>query len=384
MNIPGRGASLAIAHCTLPPAAETLRAEVRAFLAEELPKHRDAEPETFSAYDPAFSRKLGARGWLGMPWPKRYGGHERSVLERYVVCEELLAANAPVTAHWIADRQIGPQLLRFGTEEQRVAWLPAIARGELYFSLGMSEPDSGSDLASIRTRAERVDGGWVVNGRKIWNTAVHAHLMLALVRAAKAGEVRHAGMSQLVIDLKGPGVSVRKIENLTRTGGFSEVLFDNAFVPEHHLLSEEGRGWQQVTTELGDERAGAERYLSSFGLLRRMVDRATPDDERALVTIGRLLAEARTLRNMSVGLAGMSARGAEIGTAAALFKDLGTTFEQQIPDLAADLWDLEALDPADDFAMETRRLIQIAPAFSLRGGSREVMRGLIARKLGLR
>lgn len=375
---------LAIAHAALPPEARALRAEVRAFLAAELPAHRDAQPETFSAFDPAFSRKLGARGWIGMPWPKRYGGHERGYLERYVVCEELLAAGAPVTAHWIADRQIGPQLLRFGTEAQRQAYLPAIARGELYFSLGMSEPDSGSDLASIRTRAEPVAGGWVVNGRKIWNTAIHAHLMLALVRTAKGGEVRHAGMSQLIIDLRGTGVSVRRIDNLTGRGGFSEVLFDNAFVPAGNLLGEEGRGWQQVTTELGDERAGAERYLSSFGLLRQMIDQAAGDDARAVVALGRLVAEAKTLRNMSVGLAAMSARGAEIGTAAALFKDLGTTFEQKIPELAADLFDLEQADPDSDWSREVRRLTQLSPAYSLRGGSREVLRGLIARKLGLR
>ncbi len=379
-----QAASLYIAHKVLPPECEALRGEVREFLARTLPFHRDAVPQTFSAFDPAFSRKLGEQGWIGMPWPKQYGGHERSALERYVVCEELLAANAPVLAHWIADRQIGAQLLRFGTETLREKMLPAIARGELYFSLGMSEPDSGSDLASIRTRAEKVEGGWSVNGRKIWNTAHHAHYMLALVRTAKSTEDRHAGMSQLIIDLKAPGVSVRRIRNLTGVEGFSEVLFEDVFVADDHLLGEEGRGWKQVTTELGDERAGPERYMSSYQLLTCMIDAAPADNDRTAVAIGRLIAEARTLRNMSVGLAGMSARGEEINTAGALFKDLGTTFEQQVPDVASDLFELEQLDQTAPLAVSLRRITQMAPSYSLRGGSREVLRGMIARKLGLR
>jgi len=376
--------ALTIAHRALPPACEALRAEVRAFLAEHLPLHRDAVPQTFSAYDPAFSRKVGARGWIGMPWPRQYGGHERPYLERYVVIEEMIAAGAPILAHHIADRQIGAQLLRFGTEAMRQTMLPKIAAGELYFSLGMSEPDAGSDLASIRTRAERVDGGWLVNGRKIWNTSHHAQYMLALVRTAKAGEQRHAGMSQLIIDLQTPGVSVRRIRNLMNVDGFSEVLFDNALIPAENLLGEEGRGWQQVTTELGDERAGPERYTSSYPLLAQMIDHADPADERALVALGKLVAEAKTLRNMSVGLAAMAARGADIGTASALYKDLGTTFEQRVPDVASDLYDLGELDPEGELARAMRRITQVAPAYSLRGGSREVLRGMIARKLGLR
>src|SRR5499427_9520426 len=151
----------------LPPAAEALRAEVRDFLRREL---GDApavlRAHSWGGFDRAFSQKMGTRGWIAMTWPKRYGGHERSALERYVVLEEMLAAGAPVSAHWIADRQSGPLLLRFGTEAQRQRFLPAIARGELAFAIGMSEPDSGSDLASIRTRAEKVDGGYRVKGTR--------------------------------------------------------------------------------------------------------------------------------------------------------------------------------------------------------------------------
>ncbi len=177
----------------LPPEAEALRAEVRAFLAEILPSiHSEDRFPSWTTRSPEFSRALGARGWIGMTWPKKYGGGERSFLERYVVTEELLGAGAPAASHWLADRQSGPLLLRFGTEEQRQAVLPRIVRGECYFSIGMSEPDSGSDLASVRTRAEAVSGGFRVNGTKIWTSGAHrSHYCVALVRTSGQHGDRH-------------------------------------------------------------------------------------------------------------------------------------------------------------------------------------------------
>ncbi|HEX3310986.1 MAG TPA: acyl-CoA dehydrogenase family protein [Streptosporangiaceae bacterium] len=159
----------------LPPAAAGLRAQVREFLAAER-KSGAWTPRAdvwLSGWDERFSKELGRRGWLGMTIPVEYGGHGATPLERYVVTEELLAAGAPVAAHWVADRQIGPTLLRFGTEEQRRRYLPGIAAGEVYFGIGMSEPDSGSDLASVRTRAEKVDGGWALTGTKVWTSGAH-------------------------------------------------------------------------------------------------------------------------------------------------------------------------------------------------------------------
>ena len=172
----------------LPPEAEQLRGEVRAFLKEWMGNTAPARrAHSWSGFNPDFSRALGARGWIGMTWPKKYGGHERSYAERYVVIEELLVAGAPVSSHWVADRQSGPLLLRFGTEEQRQTLLPAITRGELSFCIGMSEPGSGSDLASVRTRGRKVDGGWNVSGQKIWTSGARsADWMIALVRTGDA------------------------------------------------------------------------------------------------------------------------------------------------------------------------------------------------------
>jgi alkylation response protein AidB-like acyl-CoA dehydrogenase len=252
-----------------PEKAEELRREVREWLAGQ-----DFEPRCdawLGGFDPEFSRRLAARGWVGMTWPERYGGHGRSSLDRHVVIEELLAAGAPVAAHWVADRQSGPMLLRYGSEAQREQLLPRMARGECFFSIGMSEPDSGSDLASIRTRAQRVEGGWLVSGTKVWTSHAHrAHYMLSLVRTS-SGERKHEGLSQLVIDLRAPGVEVRPVRLLTGQHHFNEIVLRDAFVPDGMLVGEEGAGWRQVVSELAFERAGPERLLSTCPLYSELV-----------------------------------------------------------------------------------------------------------------
>lgn len=377
---------LTIGACVLDEESEALRKQVRTFLAETLSgsanKH-EMQAKTGMSFE--FSRKLGARGWIGMTWPKRYGGHERTALERYVVTEELLAAGAPCGAHWTADRQHGPLILRFGTEKLRSELLPKITAGELYTAIGMSEPDSGSDLASVRTKAERTGDGWVVNGRKIWSSgSLHSHYIIALVRTGDRGESRHDGLSQFVIDLKSPGVSVRPVNLLTGEPQWGEVTFDNVFVPSDNLLGEPGQGWMQVTTELGFERSGPERYLSTFHLMLELINACDPDDPRHAAIIGRLVAELATLRQLSVGVAGILSRGENPGLAGSIVKDLGTTFEQQIPDAAHDLFDVSELPPGSVLHELMARLTQVAPSFSIRGGTREVLRGIIARGLGVR
>jgi acyl-CoA dehydrogenase len=367
----------------LPPQANALRGEVRAFLAETLAGKPAVErAQSWSGGSRAFSRKLGARGWIGMTWPKKYGGHERSYAERYVVIEEVLVAGAPVGSHWVADRQSGPLLLRFGTEQQRTMLLPAIARGELCFCIGMSEPGSGSDLASVRTRARRVDGGWKVSGQKIWTSnAQHADWMIALVRTGDA-EQRHAGLSQLLVDMKSPGLTVKPIANLTGESHFNEVFLDDVFVPDTMLIGAEGDGWRQVGAELAYERSGPERYLSSIRVflefLRIVGDKPT-EAERLL--IGAITARMWTLRQMSLSIAGKLAAGENPAVAAAVVKDLGTSLEQDIPR------DIQALAPATAdvvFERTLSYLLQTSPSFSLRGGTREILRGIIARELGLR
>ncbi|HWP67403.1 MAG TPA: acyl-CoA dehydrogenase family protein [Candidatus Limnocylindria bacterium] len=372
----------------LPAACARLREEVRAFLDETLadyPAQRRAY--TWTGWDAAFTAKVAARGWIGMTWPRRYGGGERSALERYVVLEEMLAAGAPVAAHWIGDRQSGPLLLRYGTETQRAAILPRICRGEAFFCIGMSEPDSGSDLASIRTRAERTERGWRVTGTKVWTTgAQHCEYMIALVRTAPSAQ-RHAGLSQFLIPLASPGITVRPIRDLAGNEHFCEVVFDDAEIPADALVGSEGNGWAQVMAELAYERSGPERYLSCYPLLTQLVDARRADgDARARTAIGRQVAWLATLRSMSIAVAHLLDAGEHPALEAAVVKDVGAVFEQDLPGVAQSLVDLEpCTDPSGTpFAQVLGELMQNAPSFSLRGGTREILRGIIARGLGLR
>ncbi|WP_050629280.1 acyl-CoA dehydrogenase family protein [Bradyrhizobium viridifuturi] len=370
------------------PEAEKLRGEVRAFLAEELrnvPAHVRAA--SWSGFDAQFSRRMGERGWIGMTWPKQYGGHERSSLERYVVLEEMLAVGAPVAAHWIADRQSGPLLLRFGTEEQRQNVLPKIAAGELFCCIGMSEPDSGSDLAAVRTRAEPVDGGFRVNGTKLWTTYGHrAHYMLLFCRTSGGPADRHKGTSQLLVDLTLPGITIRPIADLSGAKHFNEVVFENVFVPGSALIGEEGNGWHQVTSELAYERSGPERFLSSFVLFAELIRvlQRNPSDH-ATIAVGRLISHFVVLRQLSRGVAWLLQNGENPALEAAVVKDLGALVEQEIPDVVRSLVEI---DPDSEQTRELARtlhyIVQAAPSFSLRGGTREILRGIIARGLGLR
>jgi len=384
----------ALAFAAPPPASEateSLRAEVRAFLATELadrtPRQRAA---SWGACDKEFSRKLGARGWIGMTWPKRYGGHERSALERYVVLEEMLAAGAPVGHHWVADRQSGPNLLRYGTEAQRQAILPRIAAGECSFCIGMSEPDSGSDLAAARTRASRVQGGWVVNGTKVWTTGAHtADFMILFCRTGEKTEDRHAGASQFLVDMahaKRNGMTVRPIIDLQGQHHFNEVSIQDLLLPEDSILGREGDGWKQVTGELAFERSGPERFLSAFALLTEAVRVLGADaSERAAVTVGRLTAHIMTLRQLSRSVAGMLEAGEDPALQAALVKDLGNVLEQESVEALRLVLDTEPDGSAEhELAAVLAHLVMTAPSFSLRGGTREILRGMISRGLGLR
>lgn len=382
--------ALTFAPCDLPPDAEALRAEVRAFLTEELAGYPASKrAHSWVGFDAEFSRKLGARGWLGMTWPAPWG-RDASALERYVVIEELLAAGAPVAAHWIAERQSGQLLLRFGTAEQRERILPGIVAGESYFCIGMSEPDSGSDLASIRSKAVRTDGGWIVNGRKVWTTyAQKSHYMIALLRTGEARESRHEGTTQFLIDLSSPGVEVRPIRHMIGDEEFNEVTFDDVFVPDAMMVGGEGDGWRQVTAELAFERSGPDRFLSAFALIVELVRFASalPPDmaASAQMAIGRLYAHLATLRALSISVATRLDAGEEPTLEASVVKDLGVTFEQSIPEIAQQILGLAPrIDGGSEFEKSLAYVQQACVSFSLRGGTTEIMRGVIARGLGLR
>lgn len=373
----------------IPQADEALRPAIRTLIDEHIrtmPLHKRAR--TWMGGDAIFSRAMGKAGFLGLTLPRKYGGAERGPLARFVVVEELLCAGAPVGMHWIADRQSALVIFNFGTEEQREHYIPRICRGEIFFCIGMSEPNSGSDLASVHTRAERTETGWRVNGQKIWTSgAHHADYMIALVRTSGDSGDRQRGLSQLLIDLKAPGITIRPITDLNGDLDFNEVFFDNVELPASALLGEEGSGWDQVTAELAFERSGPERIYSSAVLLDAWMQHVAQQErsEARERLAGSLTAQLAVLRELSVAVTTRLAAGERPVVEASLVKDLGATFEQSVPTLIAD--DLashpdERVDPELWRAIMT--VTHIAPAFSLRGGTREILRGIIARGLGLR
>ncbi len=375
----------------VPPAALKLREEVRAFLRAEIAAGSYVPHLGHAEFDLAFTKKVAARGWIGLTWPKPYGGQERSFLERFVVTEEMLAAAAPCAAHWFGDRQTGPSLLRHGSEYLKQKYLPAIARGEMAFALGMSEPGSGSDLASVRTRADKIEGGWSVSGQKVWTSWAHeADAFFVLCRTSPPTDDRHQGLSQLIIDIKkSPGVTVRPIRFMNGEHHFNEVFLDKVFVPDNQVLGEIGQGWKQITSELALERSGPERYMTTLPLLVELIRRlGESDDARAHEMVGRLTARLWTLRRMSLAIAlaldpSSGNQGTvDLATEAALVKDMGTFYEREIIDAARVLVAVEpTLDATDTFERYLAECILSAPVSTIRGGTTQVLRTLIARRL---
>ncbi|HYF58370.1 MAG TPA: acyl-CoA dehydrogenase family protein [Burkholderiaceae bacterium] len=375
----------------LPEPCRALREEVRRFLAEE----REAgtfdpgNPEVGERHERAFAAKVAARGWIGMTWPRRYGGQERSFLERYVVTEEMRIAQAPVRSFFVADRQSGPTLIRYGSDAIKESVLPRIVRGEVAFCIGMSEPDSGSDLFAARTKATPVDGGWSINGTKIWTSNAHkADYMIGLFRTSPpTRENRRHGLTSLLVDMRSDGIACNRIGQLGGARDFNEVVFQDVFVPSSHLIGEVDGAWKQATSELAYERSGPERFLETWGSLAGLVDAIDEGaDVRTRVGVGRLVAQLHTLRRMSVSVAGMLQQGREPVVEAAIVKDLGTVWEQGLPHRVRELAAFLDDDEPAVAALRARLThdLQIAPKLTIQGGTTEVLRGIIARGLGLR
>jgi alkylation response protein AidB-like acyl-CoA dehydrogenase len=364
-------------------ARDTLRHDVRAFIAEErasdgFQPHCDA---WLTGFDPRFSRRLATRGWVGMTMPARYGGSGASPADRFAVVEELLAAGAPVAAHWFAERQVGPAILRHGTGRQRDEWLPRITSAEAFFAIGLSEPDAGSDLASVRTRATPVTGGWRIDGTKIWSSGAHAaHAIVVLARSGEGGR-RSDGLTQFIVRLPDPAVAVSPIISLSGQHHFNEVVFDGVFVPDEMVLGEPGNGWAQVIEELAYERSGPERFLSTMPLLEELRRSVQGAGAAVAQDLGSLLSSLVPLREMSRSVADSLASGSPPVVAAALVKDLGTTFEQASVGIARAASSYVSIPNATVFGQILNEAQLQSPNFTLRGGTSEVLRNIVAREL---
>jgi alkylation response protein AidB-like acyl-CoA dehydrogenase len=282
----------------------------------------------------------------------------------------------------VADRQTAPVILSFGSERLKREFLPRIVKGEAFFCLGMSEPDSGSDLASVRTRATRTEGGWLLNGQKVWTSGAHySDYVMTLCRTSPQEDRKHAGLSQLIVDLSSDGLTVSPIKLLNGHHHFNEVLFEDVFVPDHMVLGEIGSGWHQVTSELAYERSGPDRFLTTFPVLRYFLDFRGVSGQEAELRLGALAARYWVLRNMSLSIARALDEGEVPAVEATLVKDLGTSFEQDVLDVVRDLTDGEQEPDGDLFSRLLADATVTAPTFTLRGGTNEVLRTVAAKHL---
>jgi 3-oxocholest-4-en-26-oyl-CoA dehydrogenase alpha subunit len=362
-----------------------LQQKVRSWLRERLPAGSYPLGLGMSGdIDPEFSRDLGAQGWLGMALPKEYGGHSRSAVERLIVVEEMLAIGAPVGFHWVGDRQSGPSIAKHGTEEQKQEILPAIARGEVSFAIGMSEPDSGSDLASLRTRAVRDGDGWRVNGAKIWTSGAYESThILALFRTS---EEKHTGLTQFIVPRHTEGLTINKIPFIDGTRHFCEMHFDDMFLPDSARMGEVGGGWGQNTAELVLERGGVDRWMSIAPILENWVrSRTAVGDRAAEADLGAITARNWAFRGLSLSIARMVDEGKSPVTEAALVKEMATRFEQESVDTVARHFgrtpDLHSDDPYESLLA---RAILVSPSWTIRGGTNEILRSVSAKGLNKR
>lgn len=381
--------NITLPYVELSKEAEELRVEVREFLSEELRLNQITTrcDSWLSSYSSEFSKKLGERGWLGMTWPKKYGGHDRTAFERFVLTEELLSVGAPVSAHWIADRQTGPLLLKYGTEQQRMTFLPKIAKGEVYFAIGLSEPNAGSDLAALSTKAVKSGDKWIVNGSKIWTSgAHHAHYMVTLLRTSPLEEgKKHSGLSQMIIDLSAPGVTIRPIYLMTGEHHFNEVIFEDVEVSSDMIVGTIGDGWKQGMAELAYERSGPERFMSTYPLLQELIslsEQSSSDDVKK--QIGKLVSRLWVLRKMSLGVAKLLDEGKAPNIEASIVKDLGTAFEKDVIEVTRDLLAVRpSIHSTNRIEVLLAESILHAPGFTLRGGTTEILRSIISRGVGV-
>lgn len=372
--------------CANEPELAAMRGSIREFLDADREKFgwEPAVDSWLSSWNQEFSARLGGAGFLGLTIPTQYGGRGLGHLHRYVVTEELLACGAPVAAHWVADRQLGPSLLTYGSEEQRQRLLPRIAAGRFYSAIGMSEHTAGSDLAAVQTKAAQTDGGWILNGSKVWSSgAHHAHQVVVLARTTPVdSERRHHGFSQFLVPCDASGVTISPIALMSGEHHFNEIVFEDVFVPDADVLGKIGDGWKQVTAELSFERSGPERILTTAPLIIAAIRALASQSGQCTRGVGELLARLISLRQLSVSVARTLTEGGSAASEAALVKDLGTRFEQESVDLVADL--LTGMTPDS----ELREMLDVArlhaPLFTLRGGTNEVLRGVVARGMGLR
>jgi alkylation response protein AidB-like acyl-CoA dehydrogenase len=331
-------------------------------------------------YDRPFALELAKRGWLGMTWPVESGGGGRPAIERLIVFEQLISVGAPVAACWFADRQMGPTLLQFGTPEQQRTYLPGILEGTTSWAIGMSEPDAGSNVAGIRTRAEREGDHFRVNGQKIWTSGAALADFIYLIARTDPDAPPHAGLSELVVDLRAPGVTIVPIKDLTGSHHFCEVFFEDVLVPVENLVGELNGSFRQVMRQMEHERGGIDRLVSNqrlFDDIRPLADTSDPRVRQELAAIetgyriGRLMVLREVLKQAP-------------NQFSAATKCFCTEFEQRVAQFCATTLGANAMLAEHGLSDRVARNLGYANAYTIMGGTSQILRNIIGdRVLGL-
>jgi len=355
-----------------PSGLDELRRDVRDFVIEATADLDLVDDAWLMQPSRIFNKRLGHRGWIGMRWPRAYGGHEASALEHFTVMETLLLAGAPVSGAWFPDRQIGPVLLQFGTEDQKARWIPGIVAGESSWCIGMSEPDAGSNVAGISTLATATAGGFVVNGQKIWTSGAHEADFCYLICRTSTDGPPHRGISELIVDMTSPGITVEQIRDASGNNHFCEVFFDDVFVPDGNLIGELNGSFGQTMRQLEHERGGIDRLVSNKRLYLDAVAKADTNDPlirprvaaiESKYIIGRHLVLRNVLRQIEPAYS-------------AVTKTFATEFEQEVARFIGDISGPNAM-----LAGRVARNLVYAPSYTIMGGTTEILRNIIGERI---
>jgi alkylation response protein AidB-like acyl-CoA dehydrogenase len=357
------------------PEQQALRAQAREVAADAVARFGRHNDSWINGYSKEFAKEMGALGWIGLTWPVEFGGGGRPPIDRLIIGEELIAAGAPIAAMWFADRQMGPTLMTYGRPDQQAALLPAMLAGETTWCIGMSEPNAGSDLASLTTRAVRDGDEWVINGQKIWTSFGEVADYCYLICRTSIDGPPHQGISEIIVPMDTPGIEVRAITDLTTNRHFAEVWYTDVRVPVGNLVGVEGNAFKQTMRQLEHERGGIDRLVSNRALYAMALDRADTSDLRvrqeiaALESgyrIGRILVTREVLRQAPEGFS-------------AATKCFCTEHEQRVADFVARTFGAEATLWSDVAAG-----LLYAPGYTIMGGTSNVMRNILGeRVLGL-
>lgn len=372
---------------------EEFREEVRSFLEEEL-RQGSFQPSCdawIQGYSLEFTRKIAQRGWIGMTWPEKYGGQGRSHIDRLIMTEEILRYGAPAACHWFADRQIGSSILRYGTEEQKKEYLPRIIRGEAYIGLGMSEPEAGSDLASLQTRAVKDGDVYIVDGQKTWTSCGKFMNYIYLVARTDPMVPKHRGISEFVVDVSLPGVSISPIIDITNSEAWADVFFDGVRVPRQCLIGEENNGFYQILNQIDYERGGLERLMGNYALFDAIIryaretrrnGKALSEDTLVRHKLAQLQVEFEVGRLLCYRVALVIDRGRSPNVEAAMSKTYSTTFEQHLASTAMEILGLYGQLLPDSVRVPIRGLAPhsylASKGYSLQAGTSEILKNIIA------